>query len=63
MRVAALAEPDDFEGWRDAARGLAAEGVPPDAVVWQVGDVPVDLFAGVGGEAEPPPAAPSLPSY
>ena len=27
MRVAALAEPDDFEGWRDAARGLAAEGV------------------------------------
>ena len=59
MRVAALAEPDDFEGWRDAARGLAAEGVPPDAVLWQVGDVPVDLFAGAPDEAEPPPAAPS----
>ena len=60
MRVAALAEPDDFEGWRDAARGLAAEGVPPDAVVWQVGDVPVDLFAGAPDEPAPAPARPSF---
>ncbi|HEX8382013.1 MAG TPA: UdgX family uracil-DNA binding protein [Sphingomonas sp.] len=60
MRVAALAEPDDFEGWRDAARGLAAEGVPPDAVVWQVGDVPADLFAGT---PDPPPAAAPSPGF
>ncbi|MGY4399088.1 putative DNA metabolism protein [Sphingomonas sp. UYAg733] len=46
MRLVTLAEPDDFEGWRDAARGLAAEAVPPDDVVWQVGDVDGDLFAG-----------------
>ena len=55
MRVVTLAEPDDFDGWRDAARGLAAAGVPPDDVVWQVGGGAGDLFA-VG--AEPPAAAP-----
>ncbi len=49
MRVVTLDQPDDFDGWRDAARGLAADEVPPDDVVWQVGDVPTDLFA---GEAE-----------
>jgi len=45
MRVAALAGEDDFEGWRRDARTLALAGVPADAVVWQVGDVPADLFA------------------
>ncbi|MBM6577157.1 UdgX family uracil-DNA binding protein [Microvirga sp. SRT01] len=49
MRVVTLDQPDDFDGWRNAARGLAAEQVPPDDVVWQVGDVATDLFA---GEAE-----------
>ena len=53
MRVVTLSEPDDFDGWRDAARGLIAEDVPPDDVVWQVGDEAVDLFATV---AEPAPA-------
>ena len=28
-----LAQPDDFEGWRDAARGLAEAGVPASAIV------------------------------
>jgi probable DNA metabolism protein len=46
MRTVTLGEPDDLDGWRDAARGLAAEGVPPEDVVWQIGDAPVDLFAG-----------------
>ena len=54
MRVVHLSQPDDFDGWRDAARGLAADGVPPDDVVWQVGDVPGDLFA---GELNAQPAA------
>ena len=55
MKVATLPAPDDFDAWRDAARPLAAAEVPPDDVVWQVGDVPVDLFAGeaVAHEAAP----------
>lgn len=57
MRIARIAEPDDFDGWRDAARALAAEGVPADDVVWQIGDAPVDLFAGSPDvrPATPPP--------
>ena len=37
-RVVRLAREDDFDGWRDAARRLAGAGVPPEAVVWQVGE-------------------------
>ncbi|MGN7160788.1 UdgX family uracil-DNA binding protein [Sphingomonas sp. SAFR-052] len=44
MRVAALTAADDFDGWRDAARSLAAQRVAPSEVVWQVGDLPTDLF-------------------
>jgi DNA polymerase len=33
MKVVTLAEPDDFDGWRDAARALAADAVPPEDVV------------------------------
>lgn len=54
MRVVTLPAPDDFDAWRDAARGLAANGVPPDDVVWQVGDVAADLFAAAGGDASTP---------
>lgn len=57
MRVVALASQDDFDGWRDAARGLAAAQVDPSEVVWQVGDTPADLF---GDEAMLPTAAPAL---
>jgi DNA polymerase len=52
-----LAAPDDFEGWRDAARNLAEAGVPADAVVWQVEGISTDLF----GSDEPQAAAPSFP--
>jgi DNA polymerase len=54
MRVVSLTAEDDFEGWRDHARALAAARVSPGAVVWQVGDEPVDLFgdeAVLGGSA------------
>lgn len=57
MRVVALASQDDFDGWRDAARSLAAARVDPSEVVWQVGDQPADLF---GDEAVLPSAAPEL---
>jgi len=55
MRLVALSEPDDFDAWRDAARALLAECVPPEDVVWQIGDTPADLFA--TGAA--PPASPA----
>ena len=48
---------DDFDGWRDAARGLAEAGVPPEAVSWQVGDGGGDLFAARGAA---PPDGPSF---
>jgi DNA polymerase len=52
-----LSAPDDFEGWRDAARNLAEAGVPANAVVWQVEGEAQDLF---GAEA-PQEMAPSFP--
>ncbi|SEM90783.1 DNA polymerase [Sphingomonas gellani] len=55
MRVVTLPRPDDFDAWRDAARGLIADQVPADEVVWQVGDVPTDLFAGEAVAHAPPP--------
>jgi probable DNA metabolism protein len=56
MRLITLTEPDDFDAWRDAARVLAADNVPPDDVVWQLGDDATDLFA---PHAAPTPAAPA----
>ncbi|MBV9528232.1 UdgX family uracil-DNA binding protein [Sphingomonas sp.] len=52
-----LPAPDDFDGWRDAARDLAEAGVPASAVVWQVEGGEADLF----GTATMQPAAPSFP--
>ena len=49
-----LASEDDFDGWRDAARGLAEAGVPPEAIAWQVKGGEADLFAGPGTAAPPP---------
>lgn len=46
MRVITLEAEDDFEGWRDAVRGLVLDHVPPDQVVWQIGDEPSQLFTG-----------------
>ncbi|WP_294284827.1 TIGR03915 family putative DNA repair protein, partial [uncultured Sphingomonas sp.] len=55
MRIITLPTPDDFDAWRDAARPLAAADVPPDDIVWQVGDTPADLFATVADDAPAPP--------
>ncbi|QNM84008.1 UdgX family uracil-DNA binding protein [Sphingomonas sabuli] len=52
-----LSAPDDFDGWRDAARGLAEAGVPPAAIIWDVEGESADLF---GAGAPPPPAGPSF---
>ena len=50
MPTVTLADPADFDGWRDAARALAQAGVPASAVVWQVGGDTGDLLA----DAMPP---------
>ena len=53
----ALSAPDDFEGWRDAARGLAEASVPSSAISWQVEGEDGELFA---TGAPPPPSGPSF---
>ncbi len=40
-----LQAPDDFEGWRNAARNLAEAGIAPEAVSWVVEGGEADLFA------------------
>ncbi len=57
-RVTLSAE-DDFDGWRDAARGLAEAGVPPPAIAWQVEGATGNLFG--GPDTSPPPVGPSFP--
>ena len=52
-----LSAVDDFDGWRDAARGLAEADVPPSAIIWDVDGGELDLF---GGAATPAPAGPSF---
>lgn len=52
----ALSAPDDFDGWRRAARGLALADVAPADIVWTVGEEGAgDLFGG----GAPPPAPPA----
>jgi probable DNA metabolism protein len=53
--TASIARPDDFDGWRTAARRLAAAGIAAEAIVWQVGDDATDLL---GGDVLPPGDAP-----
>ena len=60
MRTVTLPTPDDFDAWREAARPLAAAEVPPDDVVWQVGDAPQDLFAGQSAAGAPPVSSPGF---
>jgi DNA polymerase len=47
-----LAAPDDFDGWREAARGLLGADVPPAQVVWTVEGGAADLFGEPAPRAE-----------
>ena len=47
-----LARPDDFEGWRDAARGAALAGIAPERIVWSVAGGQGDLL-GAADTSEP----------
>lgn len=60
MHIARVEAADDFEGWRDAARGFAVRNIPADQILWQVGEAAEDLFS---GQAAPPEAgtAPAFP--
>ncbi|KQT31802.1 DNA polymerase [Sphingomonas sp. Leaf412] len=61
MRIVTLPAPDDVDAWRDAARALAAADVPPDDIVWQVGDTAGDLFATAATpQPLPDPVGPAL---
>ncbi|WP_265569910.1 UdgX family uracil-DNA binding protein [Sphingomicrobium nitratireducens] len=55
-----LAGEDDFDGWRDAARGLAEAGVPASAVVWEVEGGEADLFGAGDATAAPAPTGASF---
>ncbi len=60
-----LAEPDDFEAWRERARALVQTDVPPDRVAWVEPGGSGDLFASAGGAGQqrlpaPPADAPPV---
>ena len=54
-----LASPTDFTGWREAARALVLNQIPPDAILWSVTGITdaSDLFA-AGPQSTPLPAIP-----
>jgi DNA polymerase len=54
MHSVTLADEDDFEGWREAARALAGSEMPASEVSWNVGGTAGDLFA---APAPRPPGA------
>ena len=45
MITAIMPAEDDFDAWRDQARGLVRIQAAPHDVIWQVGERPADLFA------------------
>ena len=57
IRTVHLAAPDDFDGWREAARALALVGAAPSEVLWEVAGAESDLF---GAPAPAPPAPAGL---
>ena len=56
-----IAEPDDFEAWRERARALVQCGISPERVVWSEAGGEGDLFAQAAGAPLPEPAADARP--
>lgn len=61
MRTISIEQADDFDGWRNAARRLAREGVPPNQVLWQVGDESGDLLETLADTEIPRNLIPEFP--
>ena len=63
MRFVTLTQPDDFEAWREAARALLVDQIPPDDVVWQGNGDAADLFAATASiqRAEEPALSAKVP--
>ena len=61
MRVIALEQQADFDGWRNAARTLLAQNVAPDEIFWRVGQAS-DLF-GAGEASAPGETVPAASSF
>jgi probable DNA metabolism protein len=61
MRVVTLADEEDFDGWRAAARSLALKRVPAEEILWSVGGsdgLPFGDEAAAGSGGEPAFAVP-----
>lgn len=50
-----LDRPDDFHGWRDAARAAALADLAPDVLLWQTRGEAGDLFGEGAHDVLPPP--------
>ena len=61
MNRVTLATQTDFAGWRRAARSAVLAGMPPERIVWRVGDAGGDLFA--TDEIEETPATVDQPAF
>jgi probable DNA metabolism protein len=59
MIAVTLEHEEDLDGWRSAARGLAAAGVAADQVSWRVGEDGADLFG--SDRTQPSWDAPAFP--
>ena len=57
MPTVVLASPDDFDGWRVAARALVGNDISPSEVTWTVAGEAGDLL---GGDAAPAAGVPSF---
>lgn len=58
--VVNLAEADDFDAWREAARALVQAGISPERVAWVEPGGDSDLFARGESVPAPPPGAPPV---
>jgi DNA polymerase len=50
-----LAEEDDWDGWRDAARCFLSARIEPERIVWHASESADDLFADGAGDLPPEP--------
>src|SRR5580700_9589688 len=53
MNSIILKHQTDFDGWRQAARTLVLDGIPPADVTWSVEGDEDQLFAAIGTTSQP----------